>query len=206
MLREPGHRWTRFNRRTRTRCSGTARGPGSPRPCAGSSSVRTPARRELLATVREVLRRRGRLVRASAGGRTAAGRRARCAPRRPRCSASSRVGELLRLLVDERVVHQVQRLQRRRAGDAAVGAGVGVGAVEERQERVPLDALRHQVDAAAVGVVDGLERVVLREVPGRLARERVRRRRASGRGCRRPPAACRGSPRRRAGGASNRQR
>ncbi len=53
-------------------------------------------------------------------------------------------------------------------------AGVGVGAVEERQERVPLDALRHQVDAAAVRLVDGLERVVLREVPGRLGRERVR--------------------------------
>ena len=40
----------------------------------------------------------------------------------------------------------------------AGGAGVGVGAVEQRQERMPLDALRHQVDAAAVGVVDRLER------------------------------------------------
>ena len=42
--------------------------------------------------------------------------------------------------------------------------------------------LRHQVDAAAVGVVDGHERVVLREVPRRSRAGTGARRRACGRG------------------------
>ena len=53
-------------------------------------------------------------------------------------------------------------------------AGAGIGAVEDREVRMPLDALRHQVDAAAVRVVDGLERIVLGEFPLGLRRERMR--------------------------------
>ena len=59
------------------------------------------------------------------------------------------------LLVDERVVEEEQRLRRHGGRSALGGAGVGVGAVEQGEERVALVPLRHQVDAAAVGLVDG---------------------------------------------------
>ena len=54
------------------------------------------------------------------------------------------------------------------------GACIGVGAVEQSEERVPFDALRHEVNAAPVVVVKGDERVVLRETPGLRVRKRVR--------------------------------
>src|SRR5262245_56180888 len=77
-------------------------------------------------------------------------------------------GETTRLFVDEGVVHQIKGLERRCAGDASGRAGVGVGTIEQGQVRMPLDALRHQVDAAPVCLVDGLERLVLCKVPGGL--------------------------------------
>ena len=52
-------------------------------------------------------------------------------------------------------------------------AGVGVRAVEQRQERMPLDPLHHQVNAAPVVIIDRRERGVLREAPTFLRRKRV---------------------------------
>jgi hypothetical protein len=75
--------------------------------------------------------------------------------------------------VDRRVVHQVQRLQRRRADVAPGRAGVGVGPVEQGEVRVALDPLGHQIDTSAVCFIDGLERPVLGEVPRRLLGEGV---------------------------------
>ncbi len=77
------------------------------------------------------------------------------------------------LLLHERIVQEVERLERHRRPGADVGRGVGVGAVEDRQERVLHQALGHQVDAAVVRRIDRLERVVLGPVPVLDRRERV---------------------------------
>ena len=83
-------------------------------------------------------------------------------------------GKAFRLIVNERVVEQVESLQRGGARSARRGAGAGVGSVEDREVRVTLDALRHQIDAAVVRIVDRLERFVLGEVPVLLRRKRMR--------------------------------
>src|SRR5262249_9694575 len=83
-------------------------------------------------------------------------------------------GETLRPLVDERIVHEKQRLQGRRTRVAFGCAGVRVGTVEQRKEGMLLKALGHQVDAASPGIVNGFERVMFREFPGRLVGKRMR--------------------------------
>ena len=72
-------------------------------------------------------------------------------------------GESLGLLVDERVVHEEQRLGRHRRDGPLRGAGVRVGPVEEGEERVTADALGHQVDAPPGRRIDGAERGMLGE-------------------------------------------
>ena len=52
-------------------------------------------------------------------------------------------------------------------------AGVWIGPVKEREERVPLDPLRHEVDAAPVVVVKSGERGVLGEPPPNRRRKRM---------------------------------
>src|SRR5687768_16527527 len=73
--------------------------------------------------------------------------------------------DLSRLLVDKWVVEQVEGLQWCRADGTSGRAGGGIGAVKDCQIRMALDALRHQINAAAVAVIHGLERVVLRVFP-----------------------------------------
>lgn len=84
------------------------------------------------------------------------------------------VGEGFGLGVEERVIQEEEGLSGDRALVAARGAGVGVGSIEQGEKRVALDALGHEVDAAAGGIVDRLERGMLGEVPGFFGRERVR--------------------------------
>ena len=83
-------------------------------------------------------------------------------------------GEAFGLFVDEWIVEQVEGLQRRGAGGARGGAGARVGSVEDGQIGMPLDALRHEIDAAFAGFVGGFERVVLREFPVALRRKGMR--------------------------------
>ena len=64
----------------------------------------------------------------------------------------------------ERRIEEEQRLRGNRAATAFGGARVRVRPVEQREKRMPLDALRHQVNAAFLRVVNRPERIVLREV------------------------------------------
>src|SRR5687768_10080400 len=82
-------------------------------------------------------------------------------------------GELLRLFVNERIVEEIERLKRRGAGRAEGGAGAGISAVEDREIGMALNALGHQVNAAALRVVNRFEGIVLGIVPFLLGRERM---------------------------------
>ena len=75
-------------------------------------------------------------------------------------------------------VHQVQGLQRTVGRGADVGGGVRVGTVEQAEKRMAMQPLRHQVHAAVIGRIVGLEREVLRPMPFVESAERVRPRRA----------------------------
>jgi hypothetical protein len=70
------------------------------------------------------------------------------------------------------VVEEIKRLGGNGAAAALGGAGIGVRTIEEREERMPLNALRHQVHTSLPGVVNGFEGSVLGEA-GVLWRERV---------------------------------
>jgi len=83
-------------------------------------------------------------------------------------------GELLGLFVNERVIEEIERLERRSAGRAEGGAGAGIRAVEDREIGMALDALGHQVNAATFGIVNRFEGIVLGVVPFFLRREWMR--------------------------------
>ena len=53
------------------------------------------------------------------------------------------------------------------------GRGVRIGAVEKRQKRVPLDPLRHEIDAAPIVLVHRAERCMLRIPPAGGRRKRM---------------------------------
>src|SRR5262245_9941738 len=88
-------------------------------------------------------------------------------------SHSDAHSELFRLVVHKGAVHQEQRLNGRNALRAVVGGRVRVSAVEDLEERVLFQPLLHQINAAAIGVVDGEKLHVLREAPCLLGRERM---------------------------------
>ena len=78
--------------------------------------------------------------------------------------------------VDEGGVHEEQALRRRDRGVADGDALIGIGRVEERQERMPPVALHHEIDAPTIGVVLvvlPVERLMDRERPGVDGREGV---------------------------------
>ena len=72
-----------------------------------------------------------------------------------------------------RVVQEKQGLRRHCGGAANGRAGIGIRPVEEGQKRMPLDALRHQVHAAAVVLIGGHVRAVLGIPPSGGRRERM---------------------------------
>ena len=76
--------------------------------------------------------------------------------------------------MNELVVKQEQRLQRSGARGANWGARGRIGTVENREIRMALDALGHQVNTAPLGVINGLERIVLGKLPLGLRREGMR--------------------------------
>ena len=77
------------------------------------------------------------------------------------------------LFMDQRIVEEIERLERRRAGGALRRADGGISAVENSEERMTLDALRHEINAALVRFVRRLERIVLGELPFGLRRKRM---------------------------------
>ena len=79
--------------------------------------------------------------------------------------ADHAVGEAGGAVRDERVIQEVERLERDGRPAADIGRRVGIRPVEERQERVLHQALGHQVDAAVIRGIDRLEGVVLGPVP-----------------------------------------
>ena len=82
-----------------------------------------------------------------------------------RRSGDQPLGKPRRLVMHERIVHQEQRLRGHRRRIPMGRADVRVGAVEQRQKGMPPEPLRHQIDAATVGFVDGGEGSMLRKPP-----------------------------------------
>ena len=79
-----------------------------------------------------------------------------------------------RLVVDERVIQQIEGLEGDGRAVAHRGRHARVGSVEQGQVRVRMEALHHQVDAPVLRRIDRLELVVRGERPGLRRRERVR--------------------------------
>ena len=75
-------------------------------------------------------------------------------------------GKVLALPVEKRAVQHVQSLSRNSGVDALWGARIRVGTIEQRQERVLVLTLHHQIHTALIMVIDRLERRVLTKTPG----------------------------------------
>ena len=84
---------------------------------------------------------------------------------------------LLGLRVDERIVEEEQRLGRHCRPQTLGRRGVRVRSIEQREERMPLEPLRHEINAPLVVVVDRAEWSVLRVAPIDRRREGMLRRR-----------------------------
>ena len=75
-------------------------------------------------------------------------------------------GKVLALPMEKRAVQHVQSLRRNGRVHSLRGARIGVGPIKQRQERVLVLPLHHQIHTALIMVIDRLERRVLTKTPG----------------------------------------
>src|SRR5262245_47428799 len=91
-----------------------------------------------------------------------------------RLSCDQPPGQVIGLLVNERTIHHEQGLNWRDRGRPHWRTGIRICSIKNGQIRMPLEALRHEIDTAPIGLVDSSERIVLCKVPGAGMRKGVK--------------------------------